>query len=141
MGFLSNLFAKLFGGSMDSKSGANMAEALREFITNGLPKSYVQSPKYALSIQEMAGGYVAHVMLDMLADGSDYADMDGQDLRNVAELESGYLLGSCLSKPPADTSYNLGMDFSDGHIITVERRAGAQTGILTDHGQRQEIHF
>lgn len=140
MGFLSDLFAKLFGGS-SPKSGRSKTDALREYINRALPESYVQSREYALSIQEMAGGYVAHITLDMMADGSDYTGMDAQDLRNVAELESGYLLGDCLNKPPVDASFFLKMVFSKGHIITVERRAGAGEGILTDHGQRQEIRF
>ena len=140
MGFLSDLFAKLFGGG-SPKSGESKTDALREYIDRALPESYVQSRKYALSIKEMVGGYVAYVTLDMLADGSDYTGMDDQDLRNVAEMESGYLLEECLNKPPVDASFFLKMVFSKGHIITVERRCGANEGILTDHGQRQEIRF
>ena len=51
MGFLSDLFAKLFGGG-SPKSGESKTDALREYIDRALPESYVQSRKYALSIKD-----------------------------------------------------------------------------------------
>lgn len=124
--FLSNLFG-----------GRKTGGSLRDFIDGALPQNYVRSGKYAVDIQ----GSAVRITLDMLADGSDYSGFSEEDYRNVAELEGGYLLGGCLSKPPVPADFTLEMEFGGGRHATVEKKNGASVGFLTYQGQRQQITF
>ena len=133
------LFSKLFG--KEQKTDAPPADPLRAFIDSKLPKNYVSSGKYAVEIQELAGASSAHITLDMLADGSDYSGFGDADYRQLAEMESGYLLTGCLADPPAPVSFVLDLVFGGGRTIRVEKLAGENFGLLTDGEESREISF
>ncbi len=132
------LFSKLFGGS---QNGGASAGTLKSYLDAKLPKNYVQSKKYAVSIQETAGRSAARITLDMLADGSDYKGFGEEDYLNLAEMESGYLLTGCIAEPPAPTDFMLELVFDGGRTITVTKRAGESSGTLTAGGKSREISF
>lgn len=132
------LFSKLFGGG---QNGGAPAGTLKSYLDARLPKNYVQSKKYAVSIQETAGRSAARITLDMLADGSDYKGFGEEDYLNLAEMESGYLLTGCIAEPPAPTDFTLELVFDGGRTITVTKRAGEGSGTLTAGGKSREISF
>ena len=141
MGFFSFL-ANLFGGGKDgAKTGGSPADRLRSWLDANLPANYVKSKQYVVSIQEAGGAYNAKITLDMLADGSDYSDFGDQNYRELAELESNYLLTGCMANPPAAVNFTLELVFGGGRVITVEKRAGQDIGFLTANGQREQIAF
>ena len=141
MGFFSFL-SSLFGGSKGAgETGGSPSEQLGSYLGKNLPQSYVQSKKYAVSIQETGGVYDAKITLDMLADGSDYNGYGDDNYRELAELEGGYILTECIANPPVTTNFTLELVFSGGRVITVEKRAGQTVGFLTAQGLRQQTAF
>lgn len=140
MGFFSFL-SKLFGGKDSGAAGGSPAGKLRSYLDANLPKSYVQSKKYAVSIQEADGAYDVKITLDMLVDGSDYSGYGDANYQELAELESGYVLTECIGNPPAAANVTLELVFGGGRVITVEKQAGQAVGFLTAQGQRQQITF
>lgn len=135
------LFSKLFGGGQSAGKGASSGGGIREYLDANLPKNYVQSKKYAVSIQESAGRASARITLDMLADGSDYSGFGEADYCQLSEMESGYLLTDCIADPPVPTDFTLELVFGGGRCVTVTKRAGENSGTLTAGGQSREISF
>lgn len=136
------LFSKLFGGGQNGgRDGVAPAGTLKSYLDAKLPQNYVQSKKYAVTIQETAGRSAARITLDMLADGSDYSGFAEEDYLNLAEMESGYLLTGCIAEPPAPTDFTLELVFGGGRTITVTRRAGESSGTLTAGAKSREISF
>ncbi len=134
------LFSKLFGGK-DAGTSGGAASPLRSYFDENLPKSYTQSKKYAVHIQEEAGKAAARITLDMLADGSDYKGFGEEDYWNLAEMESGYLLTGCVAEPPVPTDFTLELVFGGGRTVTVTKKAGVNTGTLSCGGKSREISF
>lgn len=140
MGLFSDLFSKLFGGH-DSGAPSASGSPLRSYIDKSLPKNYTRSRKYAVMVQEAEGKASAKIVLDMLADGSDYKDFGEADYAQLAEMESSYLLTGCLAEPPVPTDFTLELVFSGGRTAVVTKRAGEPCGTLSCGGQSREICF
>ena len=119
MGLFSFL-GKLFGGRKTETGTAGQEQALREFLDQALPKSYVRSKLYAVAIVRSGGEYAARVTLDMQADGSDYGGFSEEDYENLSELESSYLMEQ-LEDPPVPVRVTFDMVFDGGRKITMEQ--------------------
>lgn len=119
MGF----FAKLFGGSTPASEEPldENGRALRDYFKEKLPKNYVNSPKYAVSITKNEADYAARITLDMLSDGSDYSGFGRDDYAGLADMESGYVFDNFLTDPPVPVSITLDFVFSKSNTITVEK--------------------
>ncbi len=103
------IFSKLFSRPSDSSPEV----LLRRYIDENLPKNYVSSPKYAVDIQKEGEKFVAHIALDMTADGSDYSTFSTQDYLNLSELEGSYVLENCLNAPPVPAEFFLDLRFDE----------------------------
>ena len=99
----------------------------------------LDSTEVATSELEL-GDEAAHIVLDMLADGSDYSNFGPEDYFMLPQLEGGYVLGR-ISKPPVPLSgYTLEMRFG-GETVLVETDAGLDAGTITYRGERREAAF
>ena len=139
---MKNLFAGLFGKKEPKPAapGGDGAGQLRRYLEENLPESYVKSKQYAVDITERTGTYTAHIVLDMLADGSDYSNFGPEDYFMLPQLEGGYVLGR-ISKPPVPLSgYTLEMRFG-GETVLVETDVGLDAGTITYRGERREAAF
>ena len=117
------LFSKLFGGG-EAAPEAPLDEngrALRDYFREKLPKNYVNSPKYAVSITQNGGDYTARITLDMLSDGSDYSGFGPDDYAGLADMESGYVFDNFLADPPVPVFVTLDLVFGKNRKITVEK--------------------
>ena len=112
MGF----FSKLFGGK--AEDGAD-AQALKKYFDASLPREYVNSPKYSVTITQSRRGYEARITLDMTADGSDYTGFAKEDFTNLADLESDRVY-EMLTNPPVTVYVTFDADFGGRNIITVK---------------------
>ena len=118
MGF----FSKLFGGTPAPEEPLDEnGRALRDYFKEKLPKNYVNSPKYAVSITKNGADYAARITLDMLSDGSDYSGFGPDDFAGLADMESGYVFDTFLSDPPVPVSVTLDLVFPKNRRITVEK--------------------
>lgn len=113
MGFFSNPF------SHKKEEADPTAQALRHFIDEKLPKSYVNSKKYAVSITQKESGYTAKITLDMCADGSDYSTFGPDDYMGLASMESSYLFDTFLIGAPVSVSILFEMIFDAKNCITI----------------------
>lgn len=116
------------------------AGAVRAYIEKNLPANYTASGLFALEIREGEGGWAAEVVLDMLADGSNYAAFGEDDYMMLAELEANYLLGAVLKDPPAPVDFLLRMRFEEEEI-RVERKWNSALGTLTYGMAKMTIDF
>lgn len=114
------LFDKLFG----KKAPADPEVTLRQFIAAKLPKNYQSSPKYRQEIVPAGEGYTVRLVLDMTADGSDYAEFKLQDYLDLSELEGGYVM-ELLEHPPVPAEFELELLFDErGQRLLREYYAG-----------------
>lgn len=117
MGFFSNLFG---GGAKKEEVNDGQAQALRQFFDEKLPKNYVNSSKYAVSVTHSDRGYAASVTLDMLSDGSDYNGFGQDDFARLSDMEADYVFGM-LSDPPVSVAVTFQMDFGGKNKIAVDK--------------------
>lgn len=139
---MKNFFAGLFGKKepQTAAPGGDAVGQLRCYLDANLPKSYVTSKKYSVSITEQSGTYAVRITLDMLADGSDYSNFGPEDYFTFPELEGGYVLG-LISKPPLPiSSYTLEMLFHSDTVV-VEAGAGLDAGTITYRGESRKVTF
>lgn len=115
---MGNFFTRLFGGK---SGGETEAAALRRYFDQKLPKNYVASPQYAVSITPSPELYTARITLDMCSDGSDYAGFGESDYADLSELESSYVFETFLTDPPCPVDVTFDMVFDRGRRVTVNR--------------------
>ena len=113
------LFSNLFGGGA-KKPEETDTQALQRFFKDKLPKNYVNSPRYAVTITQGAGGYEARINLDMTADGSQYEDFSQDNFAELADWESEFAFDR-LADPPVTVNVTFDMDFGGKNIITMNR--------------------
>ena len=117
------LFSKLFGGG-EAAPEAPLDEngrALRDYFREKLPKNYVNSPKYAVSVTHGDKGYEARINLDMASDGSDYAGFGKDDFAGLADMESSYVFDEFVKDPPVTVTVIFDMDFGGKNKVTVNK--------------------
>ncbi len=116
------LFSNLFGGGAKRAEEASdeNAQALKQFFKEKLPKNYVNSSKYAVSVTHSDRGYAATVTLDMGSDGSDYNGFGQDDFARLSDMESDYVL-EMLSDPPVSVLLTFLMDFGGKNQIKVDK--------------------
>lgn len=134
---LTGLF--LLGGC--SGGGEDKSTEVKDYINGALPEPYTKSQMYQAEVTQDGDLYTADVILDMAADGSDFTGYTDEDYTILGELEANYLLTSCLTGSPADTTYILHLRFGEDTEVVVERPAGQETGTLTYQGDSSPVTF
>lgn len=129
----------LLGGCAEKE--ADRSAEVKEHIASALPESYTQSPLYKAEVTRDGDVYIADVVLDVGADGSDVSEFTDEDFPLFGELEANYLLTECLPGSPVDTTYVLHLQFGDDIEVVVEKPAGSTSGTLTYKGEDTPITF
>ncbi len=117
MGLFSNLFGS---GAKKEEADDGQAQALKQFFKEKLPKEYVSSSKYAVSITHSDRGYAASVTLDMTADGSTYEGFGKDNFAELADWESERVF-DMLTDPPVSVAVTFLMDFGGKNRIPMDR--------------------